>query len=160
MLEIGQAFPAFALKDQEDKIHKLEDYSGHWLVVYFYPKDNTSACSLEAQDFTSTAGKFKSRKAAVIGVSPDSVKSHAGFAARKNLGITLLSDPEHTLLETAGVWQMKKLYGREYMGVVRTTAVVDPKGVIREVWSNVKVPGHVEKVLASLVKLQKEKYYG
>lgn len=156
MLEAGQVFPDFELKDQDDNIHKLSDYAGQWLVIYFYPKDNTSACTLEAQDFTALAPKFKARKAGLVGVSPDSVKSHAGFTAKKNLGLTLLSDPDHQLLEAAGVWQVKKMYGREYMGVVRTTAIVDPEGKVREVWSKVKVPNHVQKVLERLTELQKQ----
>ena len=156
MLQTEQAFPNFQLKDQDDKIHTLADYAGQWLVIYFYPKDNTSACTLEAQDFTALAPEFKARKADLVGVSPDSVKSHAGFTTKKNLGITLLSDPEHHLLEAAGVWQSKKMYGKEYMGVVRTTVIVDPKGRIREVWSKVKVPSHVEKVLERLIELQQQ----
>ena len=155
MLEIGQPFPAFALKDQNDKSHSLADYAGHWLVIYFYPKDNSGTCTIEALDFTSMAAKFKVRKAVVIGVSPDSVKSHSAFIAKKNLKLVLLSDPDHALLEAAGVWQSKMLYGRQYMGVVRTTAVVDPEGMVREHWVKVKVPGHVQDVLERLIELQK-----
>jgi len=157
MLETGQPFPDFELPDQGGRAHTLREYAGRWAVIYFYPKDNTSACTLEAQDFTAAAGKFKARKAAIVGVSPDSVKSHAGFAAKKELGLTLLSDAEHVLLEAAGVWQRKKMYGKEYLGVVRTTALVDPAGIVREVWSPVKVPDHVEKVLSCLVELQSAK---
>jgi len=156
MLETGKAFPEFRLPDQTGKEHSLADYAGHWLAVYFYPKDNTSACTLEALDFTAMAPRFAALETPIIGVSPDSVKSHAGFTAKKALGITLLSDPEHTLLEAAGVWRKKKLYGKEYMGVVRTTALVDPTGVVREVWSKVKVPGHVESVLARLKELRQK----
>lgn len=154
MLEINQPFPAFNLPDQDGQTRGLADYAGNWAVIYFYPKDNTSGCSLEAKDFTGLASEFTARKTAVVGVSPDSVKSHANFAAKKELGITLLSDPEHALLEAAGVWQQKKLYGKEYMGVVRTTALVDPKGLVRELWSKVKVAGHAEQVLAKLKEIQ------
>lgn len=157
MLETGQPFPAFELPDQDGRPHSLKDYAGRWTVIYFYPKDNTSACTLEAQDFTALAGQFKARKTAIVGVSPDSVKSHSGFAAKKELGITLLSDAGHVLLEAAGVWGPKKMYGKEYFGVVRTTALIDPDGIIREVWSKVKVPGHVEKVLSRLIELQSAK---
>ena len=154
MLKIGHAFPAFNLQDQTGQPHSLADYAGQWVVIYFYPKDNTSACTLEAQDFTAQVQKFKALRTPVIGVSPDSVKTHANFVTKKELGIILLSDPTHQLLEAAGVWQKKKLYGKEYMGVVRTTAIVDPQGTVRELWSQVKVPGHVEKVLAQLTELQ------
>ena len=155
MLEKNMPFPDFALPDQDGVTHDLKQYIGKWLVVYFYPKDNSSACTLEAQDFTSLAGHFEEKNASIIGVSPDSVKSHAGFAVKKDLRVTLLSDPEHALLTAAGVWQKKKLYGKEHMGVVRTTALVGPDGILREVWSRVKTPGHAEEVLARLDELQK-----
>lgn len=153
MLELNKPFPAFKLPDQEGKEHKLADYKGSWLIIYFYPKDNTSACTLEAQDFTRLAEEFKARGAAILGGSPDSVKSHSGFISKKELGISLLSDPEHSLLEAAGVWREKKMYGREYMGVVRSTVLVDPKGKVRAFWDKVKVKGHAEEVLAELDEL-------
>jgi peroxiredoxin Q/BCP len=154
VLEINQPFPDFALPDQHGETRRLADFAGRWLVIYCYPKDNTSACSLEAQDFTRVEGAFTEAGAAIVGVSPDSPKSHASFIAKKELGIPLLSDTKHTLLEAAGVWQKKKLYGREYMGVVRSTFLVDPGGVVREVWTNVKVPGHAEAVLTRFRELQ------
>jgi peroxiredoxin Q/BCP len=154
MLQVDQHFPDFALPDQNGETRRLADYAGRWLVIYCYPKDNTSGCSLEAQDFTCAAGKFEAKGAAVVGVSPDSVKSHASFTAKKDLGITLLSDTEHALLEATGVWQLKKMCGREYMGVVRSTFLVDPQGVVRASWTKVKVPGHVDDVLAKLTSLQ------
>ena len=154
MLEPGSPFPDFSLPDQSGGGRRLADYAGRWLVIYFYPRDNTSACTLEAVDFTALAPKFAERETAVVGVSPDSVKSHAGFTAKKELGITLLSDAEHTLLEAAGVWQKKKLYGKEHMGVVRSTYIVDPQGLVRAVWTKVKVPDHAETVLAKLTELQ------
>jgi len=154
MLETGRAFPDFTLPDQDGREHRLADYAGRWAVIYFYPKDNSGACTLEALDFSGAVKKFAARQAAVIGVSPDSVKSHAGFKAKKELELTLLSDPDHLLLEAAGVWVKKKMYGREYMGVERTTVLVDPGGLIREIWNKVKVPGHVEKVLVRLAEIQ------
>ena len=157
MLEPGSPFPDFFLPDQNGETHRLADYAGQWLVAYFYPKDNTSACTLEAIDFTSAAPRFTALQTAVLGVSPDSIKSHAGFAAKKDLGVTLLSDPEHSLLAAAGVWQKKKLYGKEHMGVVRSTCIVDPKGLVRAAWTKVKVPDHVEAVLAKLAELQSTK---
>lgn len=156
MLEIQQPFPDFQLPDQQGVIRKLSDYAGKWLVVYFYPKDNTSACTLEAQTFSSMVKEFSDEDAVIIGVSPDTVKSHAGFTEKQDLSVTLLSDPEHSLLTATGVWQKKKLYGKEHMGVVRSTFCVDPKGTVRESWTKVKVPGHVEAVLARLKELRRE----
>lgn len=155
MLEPGAPFPDFTLPDQEGNAHSLGDYAGKWLVVYCYPKDNTSACTLEAKTFTSMVNDFAEKNANVVGVSPDSVKSHAGFSVKQELRVSLLSDPEKALLGATGVWQKKKLYGKEHMGVVRSTFLVDPGGVVRAVWTKVKVPGHAEAVLDKLVELQK-----
>ena len=152
-MEKGKAFPQFCLPDQNGVMRGPGDYAGKWLVVYFYPKDNTSGCTLEAKSFTDLAGQFADLDAVIVGVSPDSVKSHCGFIAKHGLGITLLSDPERALLEAAGAWQKKKLYGKEHMGVVRSTALVDPQGVVREVWTKVKAAGHAEEVLARLRQL-------
>ena len=152
-MEKGKAFPQFSLPDQNGVMRGPGDYAGKWLVVYFYPKDNTSGCTLEAKSFTDLAGQFADLDAVIVGVSPDSVKSHCGFIAKHGLGVTLLSDPEHALLEAAGAWQKKKLYGKEHMGVVRSTALVDPQGVVREVWTKVKAAGHAEEVLARLRQL-------
>ena len=153
-MEKGKAFPQFSLPDQNGVMRGPGDYAGKWLVVYFYPKDNTSGCTLEAKSFTDLAGQFADHDAVIVGVSPDSVKSHCGFIAKHGLGITLLSDPERALLEAAGAWQKKKLYGKEHMGVVRSTALVDPQGVVREVWTKVKAAGHAEEVLARLRQLR------
>ena len=153
-MEKDKPFARFSLPDQNGILRSLGDYAGQWLVLYFYPKDNTSACTLEARDFTSLAGDFAAEGAVIVGISPDSVKSHSGFAAKQNLSLTLLSDPEHALLEAAGVWQKKKLYGKEHMGVVRGTALVDPQGVTRAVWSKVKAAGHAEEVLTKLRELR------
>ena len=152
-MEKGKAFPQFSLPDQNGVMRGPGDYAGKWLVVYFYPKDNTSGCTLEAKSFTDLAGQFADHDAVIVGVSPDSVKSHCGFIAKHGLGLTLLSDPERALLEAAGAWQKKKLYGKEHMGVVRSTALVDPQGVVREVWTKVKAAGHAEEVLARLRQL-------
>ena len=153
-MEKGKPFAQFSLPDQNGVVRGPGDYAGKWLVVYFYPKDNTSGCTLEAKSFTDLAGQFADEDANIVGVSPDSVKSHCGFIAKHGLGITLLSDPEHALLEAAGAWQKKKLYGKEHMGVVRSTALVDPQGVVREVWTKVKAAGHAEEVLARLRQLR------
>jgi Peroxiredoxin len=156
MLEKKQKFPDFALQDQKNTTHSLTDYAGRWLVVYCYPKDNTSACTLEARDFSCMAAQFLDEGAHILGVSPDSVKSHAGFVEKQELSVTLLSDPEQTLLEATGAWQKKKLYGKEHMGVVRSTFLVGPDGVVREVWTKVKTPGHAEAVLDRLKALRRE----
>lgn len=154
MLEIGKPFPDFTLPDQNEKKHSLAQYADKWLVVYFYPKDNTSGCSMEAANFVALHKSFAAKKAAILGVSADSVKSHKNFATKLVLPFPLLSDPEHLLLEACGVWQQKKMAGREYMGIVRTTVLVDPKGIVRDLWLKVKVPGHADEVLQRLRELQ------
>lgn len=155
MTAVNEKFPDFALLDQNGQTRRLGDYAGKWLVIYFYPKDNTSACTLEAQSFSFLLKDFGEEGAAVLGVSPDSVKSHAGFADKKELTLTLLSDAERALAVATGVWQKKKLYGKEYMGVARSTFLVDPSGVVREAWSKVKAAGHAEAVLERLKELRK-----
>lgn len=154
MISEGTAFPEFTLPDQNGRNHSLEEYAGKWLVVYFYPRDNTSGCSLEASRFASLISRYDSLDTAVIGVSADSVNSHAKFAGKLGLPFTLLSDTEHALLEKTGVWQKKKMAGKEYMGIVRSTVIVDPKGAVRAVWTKVKVDGHAEAVLAKLHELR------
>ena len=146
MLEVGKPFLAFSLPGQDDKPHDLKDYTGKWLVVYFYPKDNSSGCFMEAQSFALLFNDFAKNQAGIVGVSPDSIKSHCNFTAKYNLPFTLLSDPEHILLSAAGVWRQKKMYGREYMGVARTTALLDPQGIVRALWPKVKVKGHAQEV--------------
>ncbi|MDR0547916.1 MAG: peroxiredoxin [Deltaproteobacteria bacterium] len=155
MIEIGQPFPDFALENQAGEKFTRKKLAGHWAVVYFYPKDNTAGCSLEAKDFTCLVEKFKALKTAVVGVSPDSVKSHANFMTKAELNLTLLSDPEKSLLTAAGVWRLKKVCGRESYGVVRSTYLLDSKGLVRAAWDNVKAKGHAEAVLAKLSELKK-----
>lgn len=149
----GDPAPDFCLPDQNDEKVCLGDLKGRWTVLYFYPKDNTSGCTLEATDFTAKAADFKNMGAFVVGVSPDSTKSHRSFIEKKELNLRLLSDESHGTLEAYGVWKLKKMYGREYMGVVRSTFIVDPDGKIAGVWSKVKVKGHVEEVLGTLGEL-------
>lgn len=153
MLKTGQPFADFSLQGQDEKTHTLKEYAGQWLVVYFYPKDNTSGCTLEAQNFAALFNSFAKNMASIIGVSPDSVKSHCNFAARHGLPFTILSDPEHSLLEAAGVWQLKKMAGREYMGVVRSTYLVDPEGKVAYAWPKVKVKDHAQQVFTKLKEL-------
>lgn len=154
-LKKGNKAPAFTAENQDGVTMKLADFAGKWLVLYFYPKDNTSGCTLEAIDFTGLVSKFQKKNAVVVGVSPDSVKSHVGFCDKHDLKLTLLSDPDHTMLEKYGVWQEKSMYGKKYMGVARTTVLIDPDGRVAEIWEAVKVPGHAEAVLATLTEQQK-----
>ncbi len=149
----GEEAPGFCLPNQEGNEICLRDFRGKWVVLYFYPKDNTSGCTREATEFTERKGEFEKLGAVILGVSPDSVKSHANFIVKKGLDLTLLSDPEHEVLEKYGAWQLKKRYGREYMGVVRSTFLIDPDGGIAHAWRNVRVKGHVDAVLERLRRL-------
>ncbi len=152
-LQEGQQAPVFTLSDANSEPVSLEQYKGKWVVLYFYPKDNTSGCTMEAIDFTAALSDFDALNAVVIGISPDSPKSHQNFINKHQLKVLLLSDPEHQVLEAYGVWQKKRMYGREYMGVVRSTFLIDPQGVIRHAWRKVKVKGHVEEVKSVLKEL-------
>ncbi len=148
--EIGGTAPDFALPNQEGKSVKLSDSGGKWLVVYFYPKDDTPGCTVEAIEFTELRKQFENENAVLLGVSPDTKAKHCKFIDKHKLGIDLLADIEKTMLSDYGVWQEKSMYGRTYMGVVRTTCLIDPKGNIAEVWTKVKVKGHAEAVLERL----------
>ncbi|MEM8738232.1 MAG: thioredoxin-dependent thiol peroxidase [Planctomycetota bacterium] len=152
-ISIGRAAPAFSLPDQQDQPHQLEDYRGQWVVLYFYPKDSTPGCTKEACGFRDAAGPLKAAGAAVLGVSPDGVKSHAKFAEKQSLNFSLLADEDQKVCTKYGVWQEKSMYGKTYMGVVRTTYLIDPAGKVAERWIKVKVPGHVEAVLSRLGEL-------
>jgi len=152
-LKEGDKLPPFSLKDSNGRIVNIEDFLGKWLVIYFYPKDGSKGCLMEALDFSDNLDEFKKYNCEVIGISPDSIESHKRFIEKNNLKILLLSDPEHTVLEKFGVWQLKKIYGKESWGVVRTTILVDPDGFIKKIWKNVKVKGHVFDVLESLKEL-------
>lgn len=149
MPEPGDPAPAFTLNNARSKAVSLSDFAGRWVVLYFYPKDNTSGCAQEAEEFSALLAKFKKRKAVVVGVSPDPEASHAKFTEKHNLTVDLLSDPDRRVCNLYGVWQKKKMAGREYMGVVRTTFLIDPKGKIVHVWEKVRVAGHAEAVLRS-----------
>ncbi|ELP57330.1 thioredoxin-dependent thiol peroxidase [Microcystis aeruginosa NIES-298] len=153
-LEVGQKAPEFATPNQRGEISKLADFAGQWLVLYFYPKDNTPGCSTEAIDFTALSPQFQQLNAVIIGVSPDSEKSHCRFIEKHNLTIQLLSDTEHQLAEIYQVWGLKKFMGKEYMGIKRATFLIDPQGNIAYIWSNVKVKAHAEAVLKKLEELQ------
>lgn len=154
-LKVGDKAPNFCLLNQDDQTVCLQDYAGQWLVLYFYPRDNTAGCTLEAQDFTAAKPEFTALSSAVIGISPDSVKKHQNFIKKKELKVTLLSDPEHEVIATYGAWQLKKSYGKTYYGVVRSTFLINPKGTIAYIWPKVRVKGHVEKVKQVLSELKK-----
>jgi len=145
---VGKKAPAFRLQDQSDKTVSSSSLKGKPYVLYFYPKDNTPGCTTESCDFRDAFGNFSKSKVTVLGVSPDSTKSHSGFAAKYELPFTLLSDPEKTLAQAYGVWALKKNYGREYWGIVRSTFLVGANGKVLKAWRQVRVPGHVEAVLA------------
>lgn len=153
-VKIGNKAPAFSLPDQEDRKVNLKDFSGKWVALYFYPKDNTSGCSLEAQDFTALRKKFEANGAVILGVSADSVVTHQNFVDKKGLDITLLSDPTKKVIDKYDVWQKKKMAGREYMGIVRTTYLIDSRGRVAETWDAVKTKGHAEAVLTRLKELR------
>jgi len=155
LLREKEKAPDFSLPNSNGEPVSLADFFGQWLVLYFYPKDNTSGCTKEAMEFSEMLPQFEAMRCSVVGVSPDSQQSHRRFKEKKGLTVTLLSDPEKTVLQNYGVWQLKRLAGREYMGVVRSTFLIDPDGIIRRVWTKVKVKGHVESVLDALRTLQK-----
>ena len=153
MLKIGDTAPAFSLPDQDGKTHELSDYKGKWVLVYFYPRDNTPGCTKEACAIRDAWSEFGALGAVVLGVSKDSVKSHRGFADKQRLLFTLLSDEEAGMIRAYGAWRKKKLAGREYMGIVRMSYLVDPQGRIAKVYPQVKPPAHADEVLADLREL-------
>ncbi len=146
MIEENKKAPQFTLPDQNGNRISLKDFNGKKVVLYFYPKDNTPGCTKEACDFRDSIEEFKKIKAVVLGVSPDSVESHKKFAEKYDLPFPLLSDPEKKVLNKYGVWKEKSMYGRKYMGVERTTVVIDEQGKIIKIFPKVKVKGHVEEV--------------
>ncbi len=147
--------PEFCLPNQDGVEMCLRDFKGKWVVLYFYPKDNTPGCTTEACEFTASLPNFSDLNAVILGVSPDSMKKHQNFIAKKDLKITLLSDEEKEVANQYDVWQLKKMCGKEYMGIVRSTFLIDPSGVVRAEWRNVRVKGHVDKVKEELSKLTK-----
>jgi thioredoxin-dependent peroxiredoxin len=146
-LAVDQSAPSFQLVNQAEKPINLSDFNGQWLILYFYPKDNTPGCTTEALDFTAALPEFTALGATVVGVSTDTVATHGKFIAKQNLQIMLLSDPNHQVAEAYGVWQLKKFMGKEYMGIVRSTFAISPQGKVAQIWSKVKVKGHAMAVL-------------
>ena len=155
MPEAGQPAPPIALLGDDDSLHSLADRRGQWTVVYFYPADDTPGCTVEACDFTAGLADFEKLDAVVLGCSPDSPESHRKFIAKYNLKLTLLSDPEHKLLQAYGAWGEKTLYGKTSVGVIRSTAIIDPAGCIAHHFPKVTAQGHSAEVQAKLTELRK-----
>lgn len=154
-LAIGERAPDFTMPATGvagDSV-SLTDFAGKNLVLYFYPKDNTSGCTIEAQDFAALAKDFARLDTVIIGVSKDSLKSHCNFAAKYQLAFPLISDEEVRLCMAYGVWKEKSNYGKKYMGIERSTFLIDKKGIIRQIWRKVKVDGHADEVLATVKEL-------
>jgi len=143
----GEQAPDFELPTDSHGALKLKDLRGAPVVLYFYPKDNTKGCTTEAVDFTSKLEEFNRIGVKVVGVSPDSVQKHQNFRDKHNLGIILAADEDKAVAERYGVWAEKKMYGRTYMGIIRTTLLIDKDGVIAQIWPKVRVAGHAQKVL-------------
>ena len=152
-LKVGDKAPAFKLKNQDGEIISLNDLKGKPVVLYFYPKDNTSGCTKEACNFRDEFPKFRKIKAEIIGVSADSVESHKKFADKYKLPFNLLSDEKEEVLEKYGVWQEKSMYGKKYMGIVRTTFVIGSDGKIKKIFPKVKVDNHNKEVMEALKKI-------
>lgn len=150
----GVQAPDFTLMDQNNRPVTLSGFKGKWVVLYFYPKDNTPGCTKEACDFSANRPVFDGLDAVILGVSADSAKSHLNFAEKQNLHISLLSDPNHEALEKYGPWQQKNMFGKLVMGIVRTTFLIDPEGKIAHIWTKVKVNGHAEQVKKKLEELK------
>lgn len=150
MLNIGDIAPDFTLPDQDGVEVRLSDFTGRWVVLYFYPKDNTGGCTREALDFTGHQDEYQKLNAKVFGISPDPVESHRKFIRKHDLKVDLLADPEHTVLKKYGVWREKLMVGRRYFGVVRTTYLINPEGRIEKIWEKVKVDGHAEAVMCEI----------
>ena len=152
-LQINQEAPAFSLPNQDNAEISLWDFRGSFVVLYFYPKDKTPGCTTEACDFRDSMESLRALNVVILGVSPDSVKSHQSFIEKESLNFTLLSDSEKKVLKSYGAWGVKKLYGKEYEGVIRSTFIIDPQGKIAFFWKNVKVKGHVQAVQEKLREL-------
>jgi peroxiredoxin Q/BCP len=150
MIQAGKRAPAFTLQNADGEKVALKDFAGKIVVLYFYPRDNTPGCTLEAQDFQNALPQFKKRGAVVLGVSPDSGASHCKFRDKFELAFELLSDPEHGVMEKYGAWGEKVLYGKKSVGVIRTTVIIDADGNVKRVFPKVKVNGHVDAVIAEL----------
>ena len=152
-IDEGKKAPAFSLKDQDGNTRRLSDYAGRPVIVYFYPKDDTPGCTKESCDFRDTLPKFKKSKAAVLGVSILDEASKKKFAEKFDLNFPLLADPDHAVADKYGVWQQKSLYGRKFMGIVRTTYLIGSDGKVAKRWDKVNIDGHADEVLAAVGEL-------
>ena len=146
MISVGKSAPAFSLDTDAGEKLSLKDLKGRPVVLYFYPKDDTPGCTVEACEFRDAFPRFKGSKAVILGISPDSVKSHQKFKEKFDLPFTLLADEDHAIAEKYGVWQKKSMYGRTYMGIARTTFVIDKDGKVAKIFEKVKPKGHAEEV--------------
>jgi len=153
MLEINDIAPSFCLPNQDLEEICLRDLAGKWVVLYFYPKDNTPSCTTEARDFSDTLEEFEDLDAIILGVSPDSPQKHRNFIDKKSLKVTLLADEDKSITQAYGVWKPKKFMGKEYLGVVRSTFIISPDGKISAIWDKVRVKGHINSVKEKLVEL-------
>ena len=156
-MEVGDRFPAFRLKDEDGMEFDSSFLEGMRYVIYFYSKDNTPGCTKEAEEFSAMFPKLTMRNIPVIGVSRDSPESHRRFIDSKGLKVKLLSDPDHSLMEQVGAWGEKKMYGKVVQGTIRSTFIVGRDGIVEAAWRNVKVAGHVEKVVDKALSLSKNR---
>jgi len=154
LIDAGKKAPAFSLNDQNGTTHRLSDYAGQPLILYFYPKDDTPGCTKESCDFRDKLPKFKKSKAAVLGISILDEASKKKFAEKFDLNFPLLADAAHEVAEKYGVWQQKSLYGRKFMGIVRTTYLIGGDGKVAKRWDTVKVDGHADEVLEAVGELE------
>ena len=154
-MDTMKAAPQFSLQDQDGVIHTRKEYAGNWLVIYFYPKDDTPACTKEACNFRDARDAIAEYgNASVVGISKDNVKSHKKFADKHSLNFTLLSDPDHTVINAFGAWQPKKFMGREYLGIMRNTYLINPEGVIVKTYENISPNEHAGDIINDLRELQ------
>ena len=153
-IEIGKAAPKFTLENQDGEKVSLKDLKGGWTVLYFYPKDDTPGCTKEACQFTEGIKAFEKLEARVFGISPDNAASHQKFIEKYKLKVDLLCDPEHGMMESYGAWGTKKMYGKEVIGVKRSTVIIDPAGKVAHHWKSVRADGHAAKVQEKLEELQ------
>jgi peroxiredoxin Q/BCP len=158
MPDIGSKAPPFRLVGADGRPVTLEDFAGRWLVLYFYPKDDTPGCTVEACEFTASLDAFEALDAAVVGVSPDSPERHRAFAAKHGLKVRLLSDPERKTLAAYGAWGEKLLYGKRTVGVVRSTVIVGPEGRIARRWAKVRAKGHAASVREALEAIRRARH--
>jgi len=153
-LHVGDSAPEVVLPVYPEGELKLSDYRGQWVIVYFYPKDSTPGCTTESCEFRDALPDFAAANATIVGVSRDSIKSHANFTAKQSLNFPLISDSEEVLCKAFDVWRLKKNYGKEYMGIERSTFIINPEGRIAQEWRKVRVKEHVATVLEALKALQ------